>query len=89
MSDLVVFPVFHPAAALYTPANRRVLEEDFAKLRASWSRGLPGGGGAAVGPEAADADEGCVAASGGSRDLDYVDGEALVRPRPAEQLPLW
>jgi DNA polymerase len=29
----VVFPVFHPAAALYTPANRAVLEEDFVKLR--------------------------------------------------------
>jgi len=29
----VIFPVFHPAAALYTPANRTVLEEDFGKLR--------------------------------------------------------
>ena len=31
--DTTIFPVFHPAAALYTPANRKVLEEDFAKLR--------------------------------------------------------
>lgn len=30
---VVVLPVFHPAAALYTPANRAVLEEDFQKLR--------------------------------------------------------
>lgn len=30
---VVVLPVFHPAAALYTPANRTVLEEDFQKLR--------------------------------------------------------
>ncbi|MCX8033092.1 MAG: uracil-DNA glycosylase [Thermoleophilia bacterium] len=30
---VLVFPVFHPAAALYTPANRKVLEEDFAKLK--------------------------------------------------------
>jgi len=38
--DVVVFPVFHPAAALYTPANRQVLEEDFAKLRHLLMRGL-------------------------------------------------
>ncbi len=30
---VVVLPVFHPAAALYTPANRSLLEEDFLKLR--------------------------------------------------------
>jgi uracil-DNA glycosylase len=38
--ELVVFPVFHPAAALYQPSNRRVLEEDFAKLRILLARGL-------------------------------------------------
>jgi uracil-DNA glycosylase family 4 len=38
--DLVVFPVFHPAAALYTPSNRAVLEQDFAKLRHLLSHGL-------------------------------------------------
>jgi DNA polymerase len=37
--ETVVFPVFHPAAALYTPANRTVLEEDFAKLRHLLLRG--------------------------------------------------
>jgi len=30
---VVVLPVFHPAAALYTPANRSLLEEDFLKVR--------------------------------------------------------
>jgi uracil-DNA glycosylase family 4 len=30
---VIVFPVFHPAAALYTPSNRTVLDEDFRKLR--------------------------------------------------------
>lgn len=30
---VVVLPVFHPAAALYTPSNRTLLEEDFQKLR--------------------------------------------------------
>jgi len=38
--DTLIFPVFHPAAALYTPANRQVLEEDFAKLRRLLEQGL-------------------------------------------------
>jgi uracil-DNA glycosylase len=45
--ETIVFPVFHPAAALYAPANRVVLEEDFAKLRRLLDRGrgaLSGGG---------------------------------------------
>jgi len=40
--DLLVFPVFHPAAALYNPANRQVLEQDFAKLRHLLTHGLGG-----------------------------------------------
>ena len=38
--SLIVFPVFHPAAALYTPSNRKVLEQDFAKLRHLLAHGL-------------------------------------------------
>lgn len=38
--NTLVFPVFHPAAALYTPANRQVLEGDFDKLRLLLARGL-------------------------------------------------
>ncbi len=30
--DLVLFPIFHPAAALYTPAMMDTLRDDFAKL---------------------------------------------------------
>ncbi len=37
--DTVIFPVFHPAAALYTPANKQVLVDDFAKLRRLLERG--------------------------------------------------
>lgn len=37
--QILLFPVFHPAAALYTPANRQLLEEDFAKLQILLSRG--------------------------------------------------
>lgn len=36
---VIVFPVFHPAAALYTAANRGVLEQDFQKLRVLLARG--------------------------------------------------
>jgi len=50
--DTIVFPVFHPAAALYTPANRQVLEADFAKLRPLLDRGL-----AAMSPGTAGAGE--------------------------------
>jgi uracil-DNA glycosylase family 4 len=38
--DTIIFPVFHPAAALYTPANRQVLQQDFAKLRFLLEHGL-------------------------------------------------
>jgi uracil-DNA glycosylase family 4 len=31
--SVIIFPVFHPAAALYTPSNRTVLEDDFRRLR--------------------------------------------------------
>ena len=31
-TTVTIFPLYHPAAALYTPAMLKVLEEDFAKL---------------------------------------------------------
>src|SRR3954452_18922311 len=37
---LTIFPLYHPAAALYTPAMLKVLEEDFAKLPALLERGV-------------------------------------------------
>jgi uracil-DNA glycosylase family 4 len=36
---VLIFPVFHPAAALYTQANKAVLKEDFLKLRVILARG--------------------------------------------------
>jgi uracil-DNA glycosylase len=36
-----LFPVFHPAAALYTPANVEVLREDFRRLPALLAMGAP------------------------------------------------
>jgi uracil-DNA glycosylase family 4 len=37
--EVLLFPVFHPAAALYAPANRKVLEEDFGKLNVLLGKG--------------------------------------------------
>jgi uracil-DNA glycosylase len=46
--DVLLYPLYHPAAALYTPAMLKVLEEDFARL--------PGLLGRASAPEEAKAD---------------------------------
>jgi DNA polymerase len=37
---VTIFPIYHPAAALYTPAMLKVLEEDFAKIPALLSEEL-------------------------------------------------
>jgi len=102
--DLVVFPVFHPAAALYNPANRQVLELDFAKLRHLLIHGL--------GPRYEEAADGEAAKQEAARQesarLEAVCADASQQaaataagnPAPAspgknpppertEQLPLW
>ena len=38
---VVLYPLYHPAAALYTPAMLRTLEEDFARLPALLERDVP------------------------------------------------
>ncbi len=38
--QVTIYPLFHPAAALYTPAMLKVLEEDFARLPALLEREL-------------------------------------------------
>jgi DNA polymerase len=83
--SLIVFPVFHPAAALYTPSNRQVLEEDFAKLRHLLSHGL------APRPEEAEEEAcGSPAAPGGAEagPADKPKGQGTAATR-VEQLPLW
>jgi DNA polymerase len=95
--DTVVFPVFHPAAALYTPANRQVLVEDFAKLRRLLDLGIEalgpgpanevGAGGQAAGP---DARGGAKPPAGGELPLQVFPASASkAAPQLAEQLPLW
>jgi DNA polymerase len=39
-SRVVLYPLYHPAAALYTPAMLKVLEEDFARLPALLGRSV-------------------------------------------------
>lgn len=81
----VIFPVFHPAAALYAPTNKKVLEEDFGRLQALLSRGTQ-----VLTP--------AVAAGGACEESDSVPepggkGAAPSPARPAperiEQLHLW
>lgn len=88
--DTVLFPVFHPAAALYTPANRQVLEEDFLKLKVLLARGSEAlQGAASLSPSS---EGGCPAEDhvGGS---SGGQGAAASGPAPGasrvEQLPLW
>ncbi len=80
----LVFPVFHPAAALYTPANRQVLVEDFAKLRRLLDRGLDAVSPAQTGDEIPQPKSG---------DSPQAEGGMASRPGTAgartEQLPLW
>ncbi len=88
--DLLVFPVFHPAAALYTPANRALLEEDFAKLRVLLTRGLSRAGEGAA-PER---DGGATESTEVAGDTGSVTPMAAKPVQPAgsggsEQLPLW
>ena len=37
---VLLYPLFHPAAALYTPSMLKVLEEDFARIPAILERAL-------------------------------------------------
>jgi uracil-DNA glycosylase family 4 len=45
--QVLLYPIFHPAAALYTPSMLKVLEEDFARIPDLLARGAETGAGAA------------------------------------------
>jgi len=78
----LLFPVFHPAAALYATANRQVLEEDFSKLRVLLEKGAEALGGAEGSDEIPSASE------QDSRGIRVAERQAAASPS-TEQLPLW
>lgn len=80
--ETIIFPVFHPAAALYTPANRQVLEEDFRRLRKLLDRGIEAL--SPPGPVDGSAEDGALRPSG-----DDLPGRSCPAPPRSEQLPLW
>ena len=88
---VLVFPVFHPAAALYTPANRGTLEEDFQRLRRLLERGSE----ALVGTGAdAGVGTGEVVTTSGQPDAPEARTSSSSPGAPeggtrVEQLPLW
>ena len=51
---LYLYPIFHPAAALYTPANLATLKEDFLRLPDLLAHAAPGPGEEAAAPPAAE-----------------------------------
>jgi uracil-DNA glycosylase family 4 len=82
----LLFPVFHPAAALYAPANRKVLGEDFAKLGALLGKGLQAVSSEAVAeqppPEPEEPET--------SRSVSARSGRSSVKSaQRKDQLPLW
>jgi uracil-DNA glycosylase family 4 len=96
--DLYLFPIFHPAAALYTPAMLTTLEEDVARLpellaHARGDSPSPAARPATAGrPDAADV----VATGSGTDDVPAFPAVAAsspaaapVAPAPAEQLGLF
>jgi uracil-DNA glycosylase len=90
--SLIVFPVFHPAAALYTPSNRQVLEQDFAKLRHLLAHGLVA---RADGASEERPDDLSLLSSSSSgppdecRPASDAPSARGVTPARTEQLPLW
>jgi uracil-DNA glycosylase family 4 len=82
----LLFPVFHPAAALYAPANRKVLEEDFAKLSVLLGKGLQALGPATVGEQSSPRSK----APDTSPPVSARSGRAPVKSAQGkDQLPLW
>jgi len=84
---VLVFPVFHPAAALYTPANRGTLEEDFQRLR----RLLEQGSDALVSEETGTGEAVTATAPPISSEVATAPSSPTAPEggAPAEQLPLW
>jgi uracil-DNA glycosylase len=96
-----IFPVFHPAAALYTPANRALLEEDFRKLKVLLAapdraneQSLAHGGSQVQADDSQADDRHTGSDPAGRRPVDSAPGSTSGSTKAAssssvEQLPLW
>lgn len=84
--SVLLFPVFHPAAALYTPTNRALLAEDFSKLRVLLDRGL---GALTSGEGLESPDEGDIRKQSPLSRTEAATAETDKDSQQAEQLPLW
>ena len=82
--DTVIFPVFHPAAALYARTNREVLAEDFGRLRVLLERGAGAFSRLAENTAPKETPEDGGQDGGAERGRQSGQG-----PRQTEQLPLW
>jgi DNA polymerase len=69
--NVFLYPIFHPAAALYTPAMLDQLRKDFAALPELLGQSLPGDGLPSAGPEPAPEPE--LAAVGAPEELPPPD----------------
>jgi uracil-DNA glycosylase family 4 len=88
---VLLFPVFHPAAALYTPSNRKVLEEDFAKLRVLLGMGIDSLGPrepAGQPPTQQESEQSMAPSSTTPQSAEPGSGHGNTKPS-TEQLPLW
>ncbi|HXR29173.1 MAG TPA: uracil-DNA glycosylase [Solirubrobacteraceae bacterium] len=85
-----LYPIFHPAAALYTPRMLATLREDFARLPELLALGAPAQPELEEVPEAvAEPSEAAVPVDPGrSADVDR-DADATPSPPPADQLGLF
>jgi DNA polymerase len=95
-----LYPIFHPAAALYTPRMLETLREDFARLPALLAQGAPPQPDPAAAPEidprelaaaraqAAGSDAGVACAKAGVADSDG-GAAGPPAPDPADQLGLF
>jgi DNA polymerase len=81
-----LYPLLHPAAALYTPRMLDTLREDFARLPALLALPAP------AQPEAAESepvDEGEAEAVAAAEPEPLAEAEPLAEPDPIEQLGLF
>ncbi|MCX6364650.1 MAG: uracil-DNA glycosylase [Actinobacteria bacterium] len=89
--NLYLYPIFHPAAALYTPAMLTTLKEDFLRLPELLAQAAPPAGAAALPVHDVPAGDGPSAPAGAAGDVPAVTPAEAPAAPPAkpEQLGLF